>query len=417
MRYDRRRRCGEGCSRVVDERGNYSTHVFTREAIRVIHDYKDRRHRAGNPVGANEQDSWSDESKPSSSPPLFLYLAYQAVHAPDQVPIEYSRPYRGLWEDNPQRQTYAGMLTAADEGIGNVTQALREGGLWEDTLVIFTTDNGGPTTTCAVQGSSNHPKRGGKCSVWDGGTRGDGILSGPAMTKLGFINHRSNSTKASDDGVLHRQFPHLFHVVDWMPTIVEMIGVEIHPSTALDGKSQWQALLHGTAARQEVFVGYTHNDAKGEWYGPAIRYQKWKLVQGTSGGPDQYDANPEGTPHHPQEGGAAYASYLLFDLETDPMELVNLAYVHPGVVVELIDKLKVYQQTYVPPQQDSDGQCPVYPGPVQTHLGPTLYVLRRRVAMLLIVYSCFLLRSFLVFCHPFRRMPWCNESTKIVVYE
>jgi arylsulfatase A-like enzyme len=381
MRYDRQRECGEGCSQVVDERGNYSTHVFTREAIRVIRDYKDRRDRRlrrtkepSTHSDLNGESTSSASTTPGSSSPLFLYLAYQAVHSPDQVPWEYRKPYESVWPLNPKRQTYAGMLTAADEGIGNVTRALQDAGLWDDTLVIFTTDNGGPTTTCAVQGSSNYPKRGGKCSVWEGGTKGDGILSGPAMKMLGLDNHFSPSATVKLEGG-YRQFPYLFHVVDWIPTIAEMIGVDLPSSATLDGTSQWLAMHSWRAARHEIFVGYTHNDASGEWYGPALRHQKWKLVQGASGGPDQYDGNPKGTPRRPQKGGMPGAVYLLFDLEMDPMELVNVANVYPDVVLDLIEKLKVYQQTYVPPQQDWDARCPRYPGPVETHLGPTLYVL------------------------------------------
>ena len=73
--------------------------------------------------------------------------------------------------------------SVADDGIANVTRALQASGLWNKTLIIFTTDNGGPTTTCGVQGSSNYPRRGGKCSVWEGGTTGDGFLNGPASSK------------------------------------------------------------------------------------------------------------------------------------------------------------------------------------------------------------------------------------------
>lgn len=98
--------------------------------------------------------------------------------------------------------------------------------MWEDTLVVFTTDNGGPTTTCAVQGSSNHPKRGGKCSVWEDGTRGDGFLGGPALAKLlGKKGDVDVSHPHNEDG---HHFPHLFHVVDWLPTIAEMLGL-CHP--------------------------------------------------------------------------------------------------------------------------------------------------------------------------------------------
>jgi arylsulfatase A-like enzyme len=210
--------------------------------------------------------------------------------------------------------------------------------------------------------------------VWEGGTKGDGILSGPAMKKLGFGNQLSEIGRG-DQVTGYLQFPHLFHVVDWIPTIAEMIGVNLPSSTRLDGRSQWVALQNGIAARNEIFIGYTRNDASGDWYGPALRCGQWKLVQGVSGGPDQYDKNPKGTPQHPQEGGVPDAVYLLFDLHTDPMELINVADMYPDVVLDLIDRLKVYQKTYVPPQQDWDTQCPRYPGPVETHLGPTLYVL------------------------------------------
>ena len=86
---------------------------------------------------------------------FFLYLAYQAVHNPNQVPPEYQEIYEKNNKDwSKQRKIYAGMLTAVDEGIGNVTKALKEYGLWNDTLIIFTMDNGGPTEVCAKQGKT-----------------------------------------------------------------------------------------------------------------------------------------------------------------------------------------------------------------------------------------------------------------------
>jgi arylsulfatase B/arylsulfatase I/J len=359
MRHDPERMCGLGCSRIVNETGNYSSHVFTREAIRVIEEY-----------------SSTTSTQEKSGNPLFLYLAFQAVHAPDEVPEHYMEPYENLWPDNPLRRIYAGMLTAADEGIGNVTAALKAAGMWEDTLIVFTTDNGGPTQTCSAQGSSNGLKRGGKCSVWDGGTTGDGYLSGPAMKKLGFI------------GGSPRRSPHLFHVVDWMPTLAEMVGVIPRanniPCTVtntpnskgpLDGKSQWMSLRDNVPVRKELFVGYTRNDQTDVWYGPAMRFENWKLVQGKSGGPDQYSNDSPGNPKEPQRGGIADATYMLFDLETDPLEIHDLASVYPDVVEQLVNKLRDYQKTYTPPQPESSEACPKCPGPVETYLGPTWYVI------------------------------------------
>lgn len=123
MRWEPREFCGDGCSKLVDERGNYSTHVFAREAERVINDFD------------------------STKKPLFLYLAFQAVHLPLDVPDEYVVHYKDKdWDET--RKTYAGMLTAADEAIGQIKAAMEKQGLWKNTLVIFTTDNGGTLDGC-----------------------------------------------------------------------------------------------------------------------------------------------------------------------------------------------------------------------------------------------------------------------------
>ena len=336
LRFDSQPNCGDGCSQIIDERGNYSTHVYTREAIHVIQNY-------------NVSSYESDDGKP-----LFLYLAFQAVHGPNEVPPEYMEVYDDKnWTE--QRKIYAGMLTAADEGIGNVTQALKDNGLWDDTLFIFTTDNGGPTVACAVQGSSNYPKRGGKCSVWEGGTTGDAFMSGPVLERLG-IRQQS-------------KFPHLFHVVDWLPTLAELVGVATRQD--IDGKSQLRGLRYDMAVREHVLVGYAYGQKYGTkgWYGPAIRYGRWKLIQGKSGGPDQYDIKPRGS-RKPLPAGVNDSSYVLYDLETDIGEVNNVASLHPDVVEFLRQKLKEYHEEVVPPQPDEDPSCP-WTGTVKTTVGPT----------------------------------------------
>jgi arylsulfatase A-like enzyme len=192
MRLDSKEFCGEGCSKLVDERGNYSSHVFARETIRTV----------------NEHDS--------SKGRLFLYLAFQAVHIPLQVPKKYYKIYENTGWDTT-RKYYAGMHTAADEAIGQVKLAMEKRGLWEDTLVVFTTDNGRAVTGKVRRGTdrgahgqvvrkmtrtlqlsiynlshkyiscindfkaSNYPHRGGKKDVWEGGVAGDGFILGPAI--------------------------------------------------------------------------------------------------------------------------------------------------------------------------------------------------------------------------------------------
>jgi len=342
MRNDSREFCGHGCSRLVDERGNYSTHAFTRQAVKVIQEHD------------------------STDGPLFLYLAHQAVHYPDEVPKQYKDPYKNNVDWTDQRITYAGMLSAADESIANVTKALKEKGMWENTLVVFTTDNGGPTDVCSVQGSSNGVRRGGKCTVWEGGTTGDGFVSGPALTNL--------------LGVSPGKYPHIFHVVDWLPTLAAIAGV-LPDGKPLDGVNQLEALQgKGKPPREEVFVGYAAFEHK--WFGPAIRYRNWKLIQGTSGGPQTADDHPVGT-LLPAEGGVL-VDYMLFDLGVDPEEQFNVASDYPLMVDILRAKLQDYQKNYVPPIEE-DTTCP-FTGVVNTtEFGPAW-------------------------------MPWCDGASEVVVY-
>ena len=98
--------------------------------------------------------------------PFFLYLAYNAPHTPLQASGKYLSRFPDI--QNPKRRTYAAMVSAVDDGVGRVLSTLRELDLEKDTLVVFLSDNGGPTT---VNASSNAPLRGAKGSPWEGGSR------------------------------------------------------------------------------------------------------------------------------------------------------------------------------------------------------------------------------------------------------
>ena len=405
LRYDSKEYCGFNCSQIVNERGNYSTHVFTREAIRIIRDYhiQTNTRTAATPKKMTKEERKDEDT---TTKPLFLYLAYQAVHAPNEVPQEYLNMYENYTNWTKQRKIYAGMLSAADEGIYNVTIALQQYGLWDDTLVIFTTDNGGPTDVCAVQGSSNYPRRGGKCSIWEGGTQGDAFLSGPALRKL---NIPSQS-----------RYDDFIHVVDWLPTLADLLHVTPNGNT-LDGVSQLTGFRERTVsiaasaaegigrgdthddimnmknttnntnefppARRELYIGHViMRDGSGihsttKWWGPAIRYGKWKLIQGKyGGGPDVSNPNPPGTVY-PAPGGITNTTYQLYDVSTDKGEQVDLSMYYPRVVHMLVRKLQYYQRTFVTPQPNDDTSCP-FTGLVNNSIvGPTWYEKEREKTM------------------------------------
>ena len=110
------KKCGDGCSQPLwSAQGTYSTTLFTSRAVEVVH-------------------------KHPAQEPLFLYLAYQAVHAPREVPDSYADAYSGQIQDADRRK-FAGMLSCMDEGIGNVTAALESTTLLQDTFIVFTTDS------------------------------------------------------------------------------------------------------------------------------------------------------------------------------------------------------------------------------------------------------------------------------------
>lgn len=351
LRHDKQSQCGKGCSQVVNETGTYSSPLFAREAIRMLNEY----------VQANKENRQHSESSKTNGgeKPLFQYLAFQAVHCPNEVPQEYIDRYKNYSSFSAQRKVYAGMLTAADDAIGDVIEAYKAAGLWNNTLVVFTTDNGGPTTIGCTQGSSNYPKRGGKCTLWEGGTTGDGFLSGPALQRLGV----PTSTR----------FPHLFHVVDWLPTLAEWVGVVPLNQVDLDGQSQVSSLRNGHATRTELFVGFVDQEfssGRHNWFGPSLRHLNWKIVQGDYAGPDEFNSHPIGTTH-PMPGGLANSSYLLFDLEQDPAESVNLADSYPNILKDMIYKLQLYQQSYVPPLINDGSDCPFTGFVNYTDVGPT----------------------------------------------
>ena len=154
--------------------GTYSTNAFSREAVNHI----------------------KEHHKQNLTEPFFLYLAYQAVHGPLEAPQHYIDMCSHIAE--PNRRIFCGMAKAMDEGIGNITEALKMTGMWEDTVIAFTTDNGGQIAS----GGNNWPLRGNKATVWEGGVRGVAFVTGAGITQQYTYNG-------------------LMHASDWLLTLTE----------------------------------------------------------------------------------------------------------------------------------------------------------------------------------------------------
>jgi len=293
----------------------YSTHVFSERAQQIIRDHR------------------------NTSQPFFMYLAFQSVHAPLQVPELYENMYRNIADRN--RRIFSGMVSAMDEGIGNITRTLQEEGLFDDTIIVFTTDNGGPV----FEGANNFPLRGNKNTLWEGGTRAVSFIRGPGL-----------ESRVSEE---------MIHVTDWVPTLVSAAGGKADESKRLDGVDQWSSLVNQTESpRTEFIYNIDPKKDEGSGEGPvgAIRVGRYKLVKGHPGYPDGWIPAPRHrVPRrlfNSTDRRKTRKPYL-FDLDADPYEKSDIARLFPDIVKDLERRLAGYLTTMVPvddPPTDPAGE-------------------------------------------------------------
>ena len=289
--------------------GRYLTDVFTDEAIEFV-----RRHRRQ---------------------PFFLYLAYNAPHFPFQSPDDDLAPFRDAGRFTLAVSHIYGMLRCMDRGIGRVLEALHREGLTDNTVVLFSSDNGpqfgGEGDMCTDR--VNCGFAGAKASVYEGGIRLPMVLRWPA----GF------------DG--RRRIDEMVHLTDWLPTLLAMAGVEPPHDRRLDGVDVLPLLRGERGAVDPVRYWQWNRYTPVGACNAAMRNGRWKLVRpaltqamaladddlaidiDSKYNPDKYTdilrtdepTRTLGTPPPSQ----------LFDLAEDPGERVDLAAAHPVRVARM----------------------------------------------------------------------------------
>ena len=276
----------------------YTTELIGREAVKIIRDQpKDK--------------------------PLFLYIPFNAVHYPFQVPEKYKEPYSKLKEP---RRTYAGMTAAMDEAIGKIVAAIDETGRRKNTLIIFSSDNGGykPGTV-----TSNGPLRGGKGSVYEGGVRTCAFVTWENQIK--------------PDTAIHA----MAHVVDWYPTLLNLTGASLKQPLPLDGKDIWPCITEGKPSPHEELLFNTSP------FQGAIRVGDWKLVVH---GQETVNSTDTGKPKKKKAKGKLSTDMKieLFNLGNDLAETKDLSAENPQKLKELKARYNAFAKQAVPPKNLDD---------------------------------------------------------------
>merc|ERR1719369_117411 len=316
--------------------GTYTSDLFVERVNNILAD------RAGIEEGQAEYHQGEVEMENyNTSNPFFLYLAYQNVHAPLEVQPKFEALYPN--EEDPARRTYLGMASAVDDSVGRIVNHLKrfsysEGGvkknLFEDTVFIFSSDNGGMSSGLGYAGGSNTPLRGRKGDTWEGGCRVPAFIANINQTGI---------------------YDAMFHFTDWLPTIYAgLLGGNVDDLGDIDGLNQWEVMqktkepvrseiLYDIANFQNTnFTYFMRSNWPADFilsgsFGAAIRVDNYKLVVGCStiiGCARNYNDT--------WEGNTPLDRTLLFDLDNDPEEQEDLAHTLPHVVQDLKMRLDVH---------------------------------------------------------------------------
>ncbi|MDR1960228.1 MAG: arylsulfatase [Planctomycetaceae bacterium] len=268
----------------------YSTDLIADDAVRVIKNHDDVKQ------------------------PLFLYVPFNAVHGPYQ-----ETPEKNLYEQYTDlkgtRKIYAGMIASMDNAVGQIVKALEDKGIKDNTLIFFSSDNGGPQPKVVTD---NGPLRGGKATLYEGGLRVPAFVVWPGKIKPDTVTEQP------------------IHIVDLYPTLIGIAGGTLEQKLPLDGIDLKELFLENKPlARKEIPLYSIPNMG-------AIRVGDWKLVRSRT-------QNMVAAIEQPGLTNNLESKTELFNLADDPNEKNNLAESNPEKLKELFDRLEAYTKQTVTP--------------------------------------------------------------------
>ena len=332
----------------------------------------------------------------TSAQPFFYYFALHNTHEPLEAPNAILSQFQFVYDNctaqggpevlaasknsscasavaNPDtyeaadkqccfRMYYSAMAHMADAHIGGVVQKIKDKGLWDNTLLVVTSDNGGPIYRNGAAGANNYPLRGGKKSNFDGGVRVNTFVNG------GFLP-ASQQGKVSEDFV---------SIEDWYTTFCNLAGIDPHDQVGvkaglpdIDGVDLWPLLsgTNSTPPRTEIWLGSggagdsdNSNDPIVQAY---IRADGYKIIYGNVienawTGPFYPNASTNWCDTCALDCGTIDAPTCLFNVLTDPTEHQNVAAANKDIVKSMSARLQELQSGIFAPdrgQPDSTDAC------------------------------------------------------------
>lgn len=233
--------------------------------------------------------------------PFFLYLSYNAPHAPLQAKQEDLDRFSHI--NDEKRKTYAAMVYAVDRGVSELVAALKDNEVFDNTLIVFLSDNGGKIGA----GSNNAPLKMGKGSVCEGGFRVPMFFHWPDKVTAG------------------QRFKYPVTALDFFPTFARLAGANVPADQELDGKDIWSSLVNNSNPRPgESIFALRHWNG---FHNVGIRRDQWKALK----------RGPK-------------SEWELYDLEHDIGEDIDLSDKHADVVNSMVAEAKQWGATHSRPR-------------------------------------------------------------------
>jgi len=241
------------------KKGDYLTDILSREAVTFIEDHREK--------------------------PFFLYQSYHSVHTPTHGKLSYteSEKRRMAKHQDKWNPKYSAMVKSLDDGVGAILNSLIENDLLENTIILFSSDNGGFKNV-----TNNFPLREGKGYNYEGGNRIPTIIYDPRSP----LQNTTCETPIISN--------------DYYPTLLDLCDLQLQPNQHLDGVSFKKLILEKNAdlERENLFWHFPHFSPQGGMPSSVILRNNWKLIE-----------------FYKQTG---VNNYELYDLSDDPSEQNNL---------------------------------------------------------------------------------------------